>query len=708
MQSWNPYPFIRLLIPFLIGIVSAIQINESFGLDRTNLLLMIVLFALVAGSVYFIKSFRFRYLPGAVVSLFMLVAGYNITLIRSAQLDPTSIINNPKTDGFVLVRVLEPVSEKARSVKVIAGIEKFADSIETARLNGKALIYLEKDSASLSLNYGDYLFLNNKLVPTQPPDNPHQFDYKRFLANSGIYHQAYLRAGEWKRLDKQRKNPLFGFAFSARKKMLQLLEINGLRGDEFAVVSAILLGYNENMDQELRQKYAGAGALHVLCVSGLHVGIIFFILSFLLKPLDKRKSFRYVKMALLLVSIWCFAFITGLSPSVMRASLMFSLFSWRESRKDKSNPYNIIAASALILLAIDPYIITKIGFQLSYSAVIAIIALFDPIYKLFAFRNFLADYFWKLAVVSIAAQLGTFPLAVHYFNQFPVYFLLTNIVVIPLVWLILNIGVAVFFTSVLSPIISTKISLALHYLLVALNGSVEFIHSLPGSTADGLVLSIVQVALFYVLIIFISRALIFRNGQTIIYSMVLLLLIGCTFVFGKIEIENQKIIVVYKLDGQTAIDVINGRNALMLADSTVLNDARLQDFNISGNRIQSGIKNIYRVNLNKSESFENNNKLPVLMLGETDFIAGTRKRLAIIKPGFVIRDTDQTLKVNYLLLRNNPDLDIAGLSSQFDFDVLIFDASNNFRNINHWSKQCDTMGINYHNIKNDGYFKAAF
>jgi competence protein ComEC len=708
MQSWNPYPFIRLLIPFLIGIVSAIQINESFGLDRTNLLLMIVLFALVAGSVYFIKSFRFRYLPGAVVSLFMLVAGYNITLIRSAQLDPTSIINNPKTDGFILVRVLEPVSEKARSVKVIAGIEKFADSIETARLNGKALIYLEKDSASLSLNYGDYLFLNNKLVPTQPPDNPHQFDYKRFLANSGIYHQAYLRAGEWKRLDKQRKNPLFGFAFSARKKMLQLLEINGLRGDEFAVVSAILLGYNENMDQELRQKYAGAGALHVLCVSGLHVGIIFFILSFLLKPLDKRKSFRYVKMALLLVSIWCFAFITGLSPSVMRASLMFSLFSWRESRKDKSNPYNIIAASALILLAIDPYIITKIGFQLSYSAVIAIIALFDPIYKLFAFRNFLADYFWKLAVVSIAAQLGTFPLAVHYFNQFPVYFLLTNIVVIPLVWLILNIGIAVFFTSVLSPIISTKISLALHYLLVALNGSVEFIHSLPGSTADGLVLSIVQVALFYVLIIFISRALIFRNGQTIIYSMVLLLLIGCTFVFGKIEIENQKNIVVYKLDGQTAIDVINGRNALMLADSMALNDARLQDFNISGNRIQSGIKNIYRVNLNKSESFENNNKLPVLMLGETDFIAGKQKRLAIIKPGFVIRDTDQTLKVNYLLLRNNPDLDIAGLSSQFDFDVLIFDASNNFRNINHWSKQCDTMGINYHNIKNDGYFKAAF
>lgn len=708
MQSWNPYPFFRLLIPFAIGIILALRLNETLGLNRMELLWITVGMALPAGLSYFIQSFRLRHLPGFLVFLFMMVAGYNLTMIRSAQLDPFNLLNNPKQGGFFLARVTEPVSEKARSVKVIASVESFSDTIEQSKVTGKILIYLQKDSVSLSLNYGDYLFLKNNLSPTQPPENPHQFDYKKFLANSGIHHQMYLREEEWKKTERSRKNPVFAFAFSARETMLGLLENNGLKGDEFAVVSAILLGYDENMDQELREKYAGAGALHVLCVSGLHVGIIFFILSFLLKPLDKRKKLRYVKMFLLLFFIWCFAFITGLSPSVMRAGLMFSLFSWRESRKDKSNPYNIIAASALILMIVDPYIITKIGFQLSYSAVIAIIALFDPIYKLLAFRHVVADYFWKLAVVSIAAQLGTFPLAVHYFNQFPVYFLLTNLFVIPLVWLILNLGIAVFAASIFSSFLSSHLSIGLHYLLVALNGSVEFIHSIPGAKADGLVLNVLQVILLYALIILASRALIRRNGSVMVVAMVILLLISGTFIIRQFEIQNQKLMVVYKINGQTAIDLVIGREALMLADSTVLNDQRMMDFNIAGNRVQSGIKHIKTANLDEEATIIPMGNLHKIQASGVDFIHFENNRLAIIGKDFEKREVDKPLVVNYLLIRDNPRINISELQTQFDFEGLLIDASNSFGNVHRWKTHSDSLGIKYHDIKNEGYFMAAF
>jgi len=707
MQSWNPYPFFRLLIPFSIGIVAAIKMNESFGLNRFGLFLLMILFALPAGFSYFFESFRFRWLPGVLVFLFMLAAGYNLTLIRSAQLDPLNILNNPKSEGFFLARVLEPVSEKARSVKVIADLEAFNDGHHESKIAGKVLIYLEKDSLALELIYGDYLFLKNKLSPTQPPDNPHQFNYQKFLSNSGIHHQMYLRGGEWRKLNRQQKNPVFAFAYSAREVMLRLLEKNGLKGDEFAVISAILLGYNESMDQELREKYAGAGALHVLCVSGLHVGIIFFILSFLLKPLDKRKNLRYLKMMLLLIFIWAFAFITGLSPSVMRASLMFSLFSWRESRKDKSNPYNIIAASAFFLMIIDPYIITKIGFQLSYAAVIAIIALFDPIYKLLAFRNVVADYFWKLAVVSIAAQLGTFPLAVHYFNQFPVYFLLTNILVIPLVWLILNVGIAVIATSFFSFFVSTKLSLLLHFLLVGLNGSVEYIHAIPGSTANGLVFSALQVILFYVLIVFLSRTMILRDGRLMLLSMVVALLISGTFIIRKFEVQSQKKMVIYKINGQTAIDFIKGNNVMMLADSVVISDKRLTSFNMAANRVQSGIKDVSVRNLDDDKLSSPNQNLVDFSNGSADFIDFDGKRIAIINSGFKMREAAKPLKVDYLLIRNNPRLDMAALTTQFDFDLVIFDASNTFGNVLRWKVHCDSTAIKYHDVKNAGYFRAA-
>ena len=263
--------------------------------------------------------------------------------------------------------------------------------------------------------------------------------------------------------------------------------------------------------------------------------------------LDRSKRTRWLKVILLLLAIWSYAFITGLSPSVLRAAVMFSLFSWRESRHAKSNPYNILAASAFILLVYNPYLLMLVGFQLSYAAVLAIVALFDPIYRLLAFRSYLADQVWKLIVVSLAAQIGTFPLAIYYFHQFPVYFLITNMVVIPLAWLIINTGVLLLMVSWISVWLSAIIGMLLSVFLMVMNGAVNFIHGLPGAVLHGLVLHLPQVVLIYLLIITTTRFAIDKNFRMLMANLVLVAVLVVSFTVGRAAKLNQQNVIIYQI-----------------------------------------------------------------------------------------------------------------------------------------------------------------
>ncbi len=307
--------------------------------------------------------------------------------------------------------------------------------------------------------------------------------------------------------------PIFQISYKGRQKMLEMLVSNGIAGDEFAVVSAILLGYNENLEPEFRAKYADAGALHVLCVSGLHVGIVFALIELFLTFLNRRKSTSIIRLVIILLCIWCYAFITGLSTSVQRASVMFSFLAFRQIGKYHSNPYNLLATSAFVLLLINPYIFNKIGFQLSYVAVVAIIALSNPIYSLVAIKNKFFDAIWKLLVVSYTAQVGTFPLSIYYFHQFPNYFFLTNLLIIPSVWLIIYTGIITLAVSVIWSWPAAKISFLLNLMLMALYTSVSFIDELPFSKAEFLVLYLPQVLMLYGLIILTTQFFVNRKAH---------------------------------------------------------------------------------------------------------------------------------------------------------------------------------------------------
>lgn len=708
MRIWNKYPFFRLIIPFAAGILFAINIPKPGALNAIHLIIaLLALFLLTFVSHVFI-TYRLRWLPGVFIYLFSIVAGYSLTIVQTERYHQSHFGNYLSEEQLFVVKVSEPPAERAKSVRVFGKVQYVMDSATRVRTSGKVLLYFEKDSAALQLKYGDLLILKSNITPTNPPGNPHQFNYKKFLANSGVFHQAYIRSQSWQKIDSNHVNPVFNYSFKIRERMMDMLERSGLSGNEFAVVSAILLGYDDLMEPELRDMYAGAGALHVLCVSGLHVGIIFFIMSFLLKILEHKKAGRIIKFFLLLATIWAYAFITGLSPSVMRASVMFSLFSWRELSKEKSNPYNVLAASAFILLVIDPYLITKIGFQLSYSAVLAIISMFDPIYKLMVFKNVVADYFWKLTVVSIAAQAGTFPLAIYYFNQFPLYFLITNMLVIPLVWLILNAGIATIAASFVWSGFSPALGKILYYLVWSLNQAVEWVNTLPYAKIDGLILILPQVFLIYLLLVLIFRSFLKKEAKYLVAVFSIAILLTASLIYQRTNVLEQKKIVIYQVNGHSAIDIFVGNNLFAIADSALLNDKRAMEFNIASNRLHSGVGNTFQTSF-APESLQKLNliKSPVRFYSPNFLLAGN-KRIVIVDKSFPCHQPEKVLKVDYVLLRENAGLSVNQIVEMFEFEALIFDSSNSPYLSRRWRDYCDEHSISYHNVSESGALVCNF
>lgn len=692
----------RLIIPFAVGIITAISFGNIDFIQIQTIFITTFLLFIAALLSNFFSNFKYQWVSGLCFYLFLFSAGYGLTVIQNPYQDNLHFSKFQIHNNRYLIRISEPPQEKANSIRVFGKVLYVEDSVNWENANGSILLYFEKDSTSKSLKYGDLVFFKSGVNIVGPPANPHQFNYKRYLSFSGIYHQAYIKSKNWYLIDSGFVNPIYKFSYLARKKMLDMLSSKGITGDEFGVVSAILLGYDENLEPELRAKYAGAGALHVLCVSGLHVGVVFALMEFFLAFLSRKKSGRIIRLVVILLSIWCYAFITGLSPSVQRASVMFSFLAFRQIGKYHSNSYNLLAASAFVLLLVNPYIITKIGFQLSYSAVIAIVALFNPVYKLIAIKNKIVDSIWKLLVVSFAAQLGTFPLSVYYFHQFPNYFFLTNLVVIPLVWLIIYTGIITLAVSLVWNLLATKISFLLNLLLLSLNTSVSFIDSLPFSKMESLVLYFPQMLIMYGLIIITTQFLMKKNGSLLIVSLTFSIALAITFMMNLHEINRQQKLIVYQVNNHTAIDICTGRKIYYLADSLMAQNKKAFDFNIKNNRIYSGCKMVNEINADDTLHQKKSN--PGVKFISKYFIEAAGKRIAVIGNDFDLEIPACKLKVDYLILRDNPKVKFDDINKIFEFKYLIFDSSNSWWLSKEWTEGLKEQGIKIHNTRVDGAF----
>lgn len=689
---WHQVPFLRLLLPFVLGILLGIYVQapqEVYGL-------IFPIWLAVIGLSYRARvhhRYRYRWLYGGAVFLLFFTAGYLLCLGRIEHLQETHYTHAGPSE-LVLARVVDTPVSKKRSVKLELELTALYGQGEWKAVQGRSLLYVQKDSTAVGLRYGDELLVRSRLNGIPEPANPEEFNYKRYLYFHQIYRQGYVRSAEWQLIARNKGNPLIQLTQDWRQEMLAAFRALPFEQQELGVVSALVLGYKGDLDQSLKKAYSSAGAMHVLAVSGLHVGIIFLIINSMLKFLGNSQKGRILRTVLLVVALWLYAALTGLSASVMRASTMFSFIIIAQATGRQANIYNTLAVSALFLLLINPFLITEVGFQLSYLAVIGIVFLQPRIYRFFAFRSWLADKVWAITAVSIAAQLATFPLGLLYFHQFPNYFLVSNLVVIPAATVILYSGLLLL---VLTPIqlLAEPVALALKYFIQTLNTVIGWIEALPYALYQGASISVVETWLIYLLI---GNILAFAiRKQWHFGRMALFLAIGLLGfrAWEKQEQLQQHRIVVYDVNKTPAIDLIAGNRSVLISHPDFYQDESRLLFHVQHHWWARGIDQNQFVPV-KSLEFKGS-----VAWTESGFIQFQHKRLALIDSLPAVRP-EQKIPLDFLILTGNPKGSLKKLTEPYAFEEVIFDSSNPSWTVKRWVEEAEEAGFAYHAVPLEG------
>lgn len=558
-------PMFRLLLPFLLGLASYRLIPASSPVLIILLVILYILFLYIWQKKKISYKYTIRWVFGLTANAFLFFSG----LLYAAVYESKPYLKNiDDHTHYLITEVTEIPEEREKTFKLILATKAGISNDSISLTKGKLLAYVNKDSLSSEIKIGDRLFMKNNFREISNNQNPYEFDYKRYLWNQGIRKQGFYREGEWYRADTLKGNPILLFAANLRQKLLGLYKHYGLSGDEFAVASALTLGYKAALDEDIKRSYSTSGAMHVLAVSGLHVGIIYIVLNYLLLYFNRFRGGPILKAAILLLCLWFYAILTGLSPSVMRAATMFSFVIIGTALKRPANIYNTLSASALFLILLNPNILWAVGFQLSYMAVIGIVFFQPKIYRLFYVKNKILDKIWALTSVSVGAQIGTFPLSLFYFNQFPGLFFVTNLFVIPLATLILYSGILLFIFSSFSPV-AYIISFILKWLVWFLNELVILIEAVPFSHISGIFIYPLEVPLLYLLIGFLTLFMMRKHVFYLKMSMFLILTVTCFWSFKIITASNSKQVIIYNVNNLLAVNYIgNGQNILITEDTS--------------------------------------------------------------------------------------------------------------------------------------------
>ncbi|KAA6335501.1 hypothetical protein EZS27_016277 [termite gut metagenome] len=519
------YPFLRLLLPFIVGIVAGDFLFFHYQ-DTTGLRLFLVLFICsiaLLPALYSIKKYSLRWLFGVFVCICFFSAGAALTSLRLQQVSYVF----PQSEAVYRAVITDRPEAKKRTVLCRARLLECRDSLSVTFPRKNVLLYFPQDSTCYSLQNGDEILFAAHLSPPSN-NNSNTFNYARYLTHKTISGIGFVKRSS--RIVATRHNShrsLRQMASRCQERILLLYTQLGFQDDEYAVLSALTVGYKEELSEEIRESYSVSGASHVLALSGLHIGLLYGLLLFVLKRIPSKKiGVKLLRITIILIVLWGFAFITGLSPSVVRSVVMFSLFAFSEFRTGRYIPMNILAAAALLMLLYNPCWAFDVGFQLSFCAVAAILLFQSRLYQMWKVNNRLLGYFWGIIIVSVSAQIGVTPLLLLYFSRFSVYFILTNLLVIVLVSGIIYVAVVMLIASPLHVIPHFAANI-IGKLIKTLNFTVRWIEQLPYASIDNVQIHPLEAFVFYLIILFWFCYWQFRKAKYVISLLVCILAICC-------------------------------------------------------------------------------------------------------------------------------------------------------------------------------------
>ncbi|MCO6174502.1 ComEC family competence protein [Flavobacterium sp. NRK F10] len=548
-------------------------------------------------------------------------------------------------------------------------------SIEEQATFGKALLYIPKE---LSQHFipDDKIVFRSQFSPLLQNLNPYQFNYADYLRNKQIYQVIFLKKQAILYIGNDK-----GFRFylyRIKRKLLSVFESYNWEKQTTAIIEALILGERFLLDDTITQNYQDAGVMHILAISGLHIGILYLILLFLTNPLKQLTYGLFIQLFIILSLLWGFALLTGFSPSVSRAVTVFSLIALGKILNKTNAVYNLIAASALLLLLFNPNSLFDIGFQLSYAAVLSIV-LFNPFFKYFRFSsNKFIIYFIDIILVSISAQIGVLPLSILYFNQFPILFLPANIVAIPLVTLVLILSLSLlichFMIPALSKFIADLIEFFVHYLNLFIDRLAHWHDLTIRNIAYTPLLCFLSYTFIFSFLFWLYNKN-FKNFRWVLYS---LLFVQLGYIGTIVYQNNKKELILFHSPLSVLVQRTTPNQTVFFTNNPEENRKIIMDY--------------------KKGSFTDD--ITIKPLSNTFFIH--KKRCLIIDSSGIY---NTSLKPDIVILTQNPKINLERLIKDIDPQKIIADGSNNFYFIKIWKSTCRKEKIPFHATTEKGFYK---
>ena len=548
--------------------------------------------------------------------------------------------------------------------------------VNSKKVSGKAMLNVKKDSLFPTLETDDILITTQPFKTIQKPLNPEQFNYQNYLKRQYIYHQITCETDELFSLSKK-KHTFLGQAAKLRTHIKSKLKNYPFKPKELAIINALILGQRQDISKTTYERYSKAGVIHILAVSGLHIGIILLFLSTLLKPLERIKNGRTYKITLILILLWSFAIIAGLSASITRAVTMFSIVTIGTHLKRPINIYNTLTLSLFILLLFKPLYLFDVGFQLSYAAVFAIVSIQPLFMQLWQPKWFLVRKVWQIITVSFAAQIGVLPFSLFYFHQFPGLFLFSNLVIIPCLGFILGLGILVIVLALLNGLpefLATLYGIVIHLL----NQFIGWVSLQDEFIFQDLSFNKTQLVIAYFFIIVLVRCLTQINYKRVALLLIAIILFQGVLINNKYDRQIGEFIIFHKVKET----VIAKRKGTFLKFYSNLEALKLKR-NFISYTIANGIKTI-----------SNDSIAPIYNL--------KNKYLLVIDRDGVYQVT--RFCPDYILLTNTPKINLNRMIDSIQPRFIIADGSNYKAQVLKWKKTCKNKKIPFH----DTYEKGAF
>lgn len=668
------FPLTRIFIGFLFGILMfrIIPFDGTFVFAS----LVLSLFGLWATNFYNKKHQSLKFLFGGLVMLISIFSGIATALIHEENRNPlhyTNQINDDEKIHDLDLLLIEKLKNTSKNQRYSCAVK----SLDGRHSYGKVILNIPRKDSTAKFRIGQHLQVAGMIFRNKKPLNPNVFDYGKYLEHQQIYAQVYAKRIEIGNYESGLRACFSNF----RERIISNLEDSAISKEELNVLNALILGQQQDIAPEILKDYQYAGAVHVLSVSGLHVGFILLFITFILKPVGNSRKGALVKLIIIILSLWGFAVLTGLSPSIVRSATMFSFVAIGTHLRRTVNIYHTLIVSILLILLFKPSFLFDVGFQLSYLALFFILWLQPTLSSIWQPKNKIIHYFWDIITVSFAAQIGAMPLSIYYFHQFPGLFFITNLMILPLLGIIMAVGVIAILIAVFCPV-PFFMAKCIEWLIALLNTIIHFVASLDWFVIRNISFSKEMLIASYLMIVLIMLWFKKPEFRRLVLASSSIIILQGIFIFQKNETLGKAELLIFNSRKTTIITERVGDAVVIFSNDSILK-------NIENNQlIQSYlIGNFCHIKAKKPLS-------NLMYFGN--------KRVLIVDSSCIY--TKKT-KPDVLVIIQSPKLNMERLLKTFRPKEVVVDGSNFKSYVRLWKATCSKEKIPFHYTNEKGFYK---